>query len=106
MTTWAGRSNWWTATIRTRAIRRGSGWITCNRGPANELTQIGYSQTGTIETRAYNSLGQLRIQGSMNMEYRYSATQNNGQITQQKDWVTGEEVTYTYDSLNRLIRAV
>jgi RHS repeat-associated protein len=40
------------------------------------------------------------------MEYRYSPTQNNGQITQQKDWNTGEEVTYTYDSLQRLIGAV
>jgi hypothetical protein len=40
-------------------------------GPANELKQIGYSQTGTIETRSYNQLGQLtNIQGTMNMEYR------------------------------------
>ena len=31
---------------------------------------------------------------------------NNGQITQQKDWSGGEEVTYTYDSLQRLISAV
>ena len=30
----------------------------------------------------------------MDMEYRYSANQNNGQITQQKDWTSGEEVTY------------
>jgi YD repeat-containing protein len=42
----------------------------------------------------------------MDMEYRYSATQNNGQITQQKEWATGEEVTYQYDSLQRLISAV
>src|SRR6266481_2294472 len=41
-----------------------------------------------------------------NMEYRYSPNQNNGQISQQKDWNTGEEVTYTYDSLQRLIGAV
>src|SRR5260370_31308059 len=40
------------------------------------------------------------------MEYRYSPNQNNGQITQQKDWISGEEVTYTYDSLQRLIGAV
>jgi RHS repeat-associated protein len=40
------------------------------------------------------------------MEYRYSATQNNGQITQQKNWATAEEVTYQYDSLQRLISAV
>ena len=59
------------------------------------------------ETRTYNSRLQLtRITGGANMEYRYSPTQNNGQITQQKDWNTGEEVTYTYDSLQRLIGAV
>ena len=28
-----------------------------------------------------------------------------GRITQRKDWVSGEEVTYQYDSLNRLISA-
>ena len=43
---------------------------------------------------------------TMDMEYRFSATQNNGRITQQKDEVSGEEVTYTYDSLQRLISAV
>jgi YD repeat-containing protein len=40
---------------------------------------------------------------NVDLEYRYSATQNNGQITQSKDWITGEEVTHTYDALNRLI---
>jgi hypothetical protein len=48
----------------------------------------------------------LTIPGAMDMEYRYSSSQNNGQITQQKDWVTGEEVSYQYDSLQRLISAV
>jgi YD repeat-containing protein len=56
--------------------------------PSNELTQI-----------------VTRIQGSMDVEYRYSDTQNNGQITQQKNRGTGEEVTYQYDSLSRLIAA-
>ena len=41
----------------------------------------------------------------MDMEYHYSATQNNGKITQAKDWGTGQEVTYTYDSLQRVIAA-
>jgi len=43
---------------------------------------------------------------SWDLEYRYSATQNNGQITQLKDWRSGEEVSYQYDSLSRLISAV
>ena len=41
----------------------------------------------------------------MDHEYRFSATQNDGRITQRKDWVSGEEITYQYDSLNRLISA-
>jgi YD repeat-containing protein len=43
--------------------------------------------------------------GVMDMEYRYTVGQNNGRIWQSKDHVTGEEVTYQYDSLNRLTRA-
>jgi RHS repeat-associated protein len=60
------------------------------------------------DTRTYNSLGQLtRITapGLMDIEYRYTAGQNNGRLWQSKDWVTGEEVTYTYDMVNRLIGA-
>jgi RHS repeat-associated protein len=71
-------------------------------GPGGEMTRFG------TETRAYNGLGQLtRITkpGAMDLEYRYSATANDGRITSQKDWVSGEEVVYQYDSLKRLIRA-
>jgi YD repeat-containing protein len=71
-------------------------------GLSGELLQISYA--GYTETRTYNSRLQLTAVGSM--EYRYSPTQNNGQITQQKDWSSGEEVTYAYDSLQRLISAV
>src|ERR1035441_5288640 len=35
----------------------------------------------------------------------YSATQNNGRITSSNDYVTTENVTYTYDALNRLTGA-
>ena len=35
----------------------------------------------------------------------YSATQNNGRIVSSADAVTGENVSYAYDSLNRLIAA-
>ena len=45
------------------------------------------------------------ISGQMNMTYTYSATQNNGRIVSSADGVTGENVSYTYDSLNRLIAA-
>jgi YD repeat-containing protein len=35
----------------------------------------------------------------------YSGTQNNGRITQSIDGITGENVSYAYDALNRLIAA-
>jgi RHS repeat-associated protein len=41
----------------------------------------------------------------MDVEYRYTTGQNNGRITQAKDWISGEEVSYAYDSLQRLISA-
>ncbi len=43
---------------------------------------------------------------TMDIEYRYSATQNDGKLTQMKNWISGEEVTYQYDSLQRLVSAV
>jgi len=42
----------------------------------------------------------------MDVQYNYSATQNNGRITGSVDGVTGENVSYTYDALNRLSGAV
>jgi len=42
---------------------------------------------------------------SLNMTYNFSTTQNNGRIVSSADAVTGENVSYTYDSLNRLIAA-
>jgi YD repeat-containing protein len=71
------------------------------------MTYLGYT-----ETRTYNALQQLtRIKAvtaegtKMDMEYRFSATANDGRVTQSKDWVSGEEVSYQYDKLNRLIAA-
>jgi YD repeat-containing protein len=63
---------------------------------------------GSTETRTYNVLGQLtRITGlGLDLEYTFSTTQNDGKITAQKNWVSGEEVAYQYDSLERLISAV
>jgi RHS repeat-associated protein len=68
---------------------------------AGQMTQMG------SETRSYNVMGQLTNvhSGSMNITYNYSATQNNGKITSQVDNLTGEQVTYAYDSLQRLISA-
>ena len=42
---------------------------------------------------------------TLNAQYNYSATQNNGKITSQYDALSGEKVAYFYDSLNRLASA-
>jgi RHS repeat-associated protein len=39
------------------------------------------------------------------MKYNHSATQDNGRILSQTDVVSGETITYQYDTLNRLIQA-
>ena len=69
---------------------------------------------GTTETRSYNSSGQL---GGINwntpgvaamtggVQYSYSTTGNNGQITQTADTLSGEATVYQYDSLKRLVAA-
>ena len=71
-------------------------------GVAGEMTSF------NGDTRTYNSLFQLtRINAgtSMDIEYNYTAGANNGRIASSLDHVTGENVTYTYDSLNRLTKA-
>ncbi len=80
---------------------------------AGQVTEMKYTQNTqgssySTETRQYNVLQQMTritVAGVLDQEYRFSDTANNGRITQKKDWVSGEEVTYAYDSLNRLISA-
>lgn len=64
----------------------------------------------TTETMSYNVNGPL---ASLNwsgvnggVTYTYSATQNNGQITQMTDSMSCETISYEYDSLKRLTLAV
>ena len=42
----------------------------------------------------------------MSLSYTYATGTNNGKISAQTEYVSGEQVAYTYDSLNRLISAV
>ena len=42
---------------------------------------------------------------SIDVDYRFSSTANDGKIVSQKNWQTGEDVTYAYDELERLISA-
>src|SRR5579885_3420541 len=74
-------------------------------GPSNELLAISGAYN---ESRTYNAMLQLtHLQNTgVNINYAYSATQNNGKITSRTDNVSGEQVVYTYDALNRLASAV
>jgi hypothetical protein len=72
---------------------------------ANKITSLTASTFS--ETRAYNANLQLTqlTSGGYSFNYNYSATQNNGRIQSMNDVISGETVTYQYDSLNRLINA-
>jgi len=85
--------SWWaTNTVATATFGAAGQMLT--------LTHDSYS-----ETRTYNSLLQLtRIAagGAMDMQYIYTAGQNNGRIAAVADWMLGETANYTHDGLNRL----
>jgi RHS repeat-associated protein len=77
---------------------------------ANQLLTMTFG--ATTETRGYNALNQLtsinvqNTSGTMeNLTYNYPAGANNGKIGSMYNAVSGETVTYTYDSLNRLLTA-
>jgi hypothetical protein len=75
-------------------------------GPSNQL--LGMTYNGVSETRTYNSLLQLITvsSSSVNMQYNYPAgPSNNGKACLATDLVTGEQVAYSYDTLNRLASA-
>jgi RHS repeat-associated protein len=75
--------------------------------PADQLLTMTHG--GVQETRQYNErlqLTRITVPGQMDLEYRYSATQNDGNITSMKNNINGEEVNYSYDALNRLSSAV
>jgi hypothetical protein len=64
------------------------------------------------ESKTWNGSGQLAsvswsdaFNTSGSMQYSYSSTQNNGQITQAVDTVSGETIVYQYDRLKRLVSA-
>ncbi len=78
------------------------------------VTHMSPSGAALIQkTMGYNVNGQLSSLSAANVGYgptttiiyNYSATQNNGQITQVQDQISGENITYTYDSLKRLTSA-
>jgi RHS repeat-associated protein len=83
-----------------------------NNTIVNNVTYNAANQllTFNTETRSYNNLNQMTqlvITGTypLNISYNFTAGQNNGKIASQTDNLSGETVTYQYDSLNRLITA-
>jgi hypothetical protein len=74
-------------------------------GPANQMLTLTTSAFG--ETRTYNANLQLTglVSGGYSFLYNYSATQNNDKIQSMTDSISGETITYQYDSLNRMVNA-
>jgi RHS repeat-associated protein len=62
---------------------------------------------GVTEHRTYNNLYQLKgiSGGEANVQYFYPTGKNNGKVCLAYDQAAGEEIQYTYDSLNRLSQA-
>ncbi|QOY91372.1 RHS repeat-associated core domain-containing protein [Paludibaculum fermentans] len=73
--------------------------------PATELPSG--SAGLSAETFQYNGRNQLTRQTFLysDIEYRFSATANDGRLTQKKNWNSTEEENYTYDSLGRVATA-
>jgi RHS repeat-associated protein len=88
----------------------GAGVQSATYGPSNELLSLSGAYS---ESRTYNAMLQLTqltvtpntLQPTVNITYAYSSSQNNGKITSQTDNISGEQVVYTYDALNRLATA-
>ena len=92
-------------------------------GPAGELTALKYAAAGPghqwyNETRTFNVRGQLTrmtATGSadtgyttpqtVDLQYNFSGTANDGRLTSRQDLVSGEAVNYTFDTLGRLTYA-
>ena len=73
---------------------------------ANRLLTMAFSNVN--ENRNYNVLGQLTQIWAPNVEnilYNYPTGTNNGKVSSMYNAVSGETVTYAYDSLNRMATA-
>jgi YD repeat-containing protein len=77
----------------------------------NAASQLTLLSGNVGETRTYNSIAQMtRIQSGaypayVDVSYNYPSSNNNGKIGSQTDNVSGEQVNYAYDAVNRLASA-
>ena len=79
-----------------------------NLGPngygASTTEAMSYNQNNQMASLNWtNPIGPGGVGGGI--AYSYSATQNNGQITQATDSISGETIGYQYDALKRLTSA-
>ena len=65
---------------------------------------MGYNVNGQL-TSLSSVFTTLPSYHPLNLQYTYSLTQNNGQITEMTDAISGETVSYSYDALKRLTAA-
>jgi len=90
---------------RLNTMTDGTGATIVNGATYNAAGQM----LSGVDTRTYNSMGQLTSvtsSTSLNITYTYpNAGQNNGKIASQHDNISGETVSYLYDTLNRLTSA-
>ena len=62
--------------------------------------------TGSLTSIAWSPVSAIGYSfGGGSLQYVYPAAQNNGQIAQMVDSLSGETVTYQYDALKRLVSA-
>src|SRR6266849_6395698 len=98
-----------------QGVRRMPGQSTPGQHAANQVQSITAANSVNGESRTYNSLLQMTRQTvtglqtgtHLDVQYNFPATGNNGQLQSQKDMMSpsGEQVSYTYDTLKRLASA-
>jgi len=64
-----------------------------------------YNVNGQLASLNWSYLPPYTSWYDVGLTYSYSATHNNGQITQMADAISGETVSYSYDALKRLTSA-
>jgi RHS repeat-associated protein len=74
--------------------------------PAGQIAQL--TANTFTETRTYNAnleLIELVSGSNVHYKYNYSSTQDNAQVLSVNDVISGETISYQYDTLERLIQA-
>ena len=100
----ASGGRWLRIRERTWSPTSSSFWA----GSAKPALPAGVRASSIGETRRYNALNQLTsitAGSSENLTYNYPSGTDNGKVSSMYSAISGETITYTYDSLNRLLTA-